>query len=542
MGAIADKQGRVNYSFRRAYETNAFHQFPLIGISKLCSEARERGIQCSAFSSTLLGELEPLDREGAFSPILFETWDADGGEVIVFCDERDYLPWTEYAASDGVTVAPRPFYSPWQLLYLNDAIELPKASVSLEWLLDDERRQVVNPVLRDFWGVRLDTWRTLHRGWRDLLLVLVRLQSCYGPSVKGTLTKSTVSLVRHPGTGELVDPRELEPSFEAQRVLEELGLALEDLKAMHQRLASHGMRDDPLRYWHMLFRMAPFKQRARLRGVARRAQDAYDAAEMLRRFYFDLTDELLLNPDDIYDVSDKSWKKRLFGEWPTLGYTRADLAVELRLRDLHPYQVHIVVEGDTEQIVCRRVLEEVAGMPLEDMGVTIHRLHGVGGASQQQEMLRAIKTFPRYVILVADREGAIEGQVALMKRDGVLTDETSFLWDTSFEEANFSDQEIVDLIATIGADSGATLALDAETLRTLYGAHRAKAGKQAKAVAAFTLALALQPAYGGVVVSKKQLAERMAVLILDDLRERGAEVVSKERPIVSVLIAVFRAT
>lgn len=181
-------------------------------------------------------------------------------------------------------------------------------------------------------------------------------------------------------------------------------------------------------------------------------------------------------------------------------------------------------------------------MPLEDMGVTIHRLHGVGGASQQQEMLRAIKTFPRYVILVADREGAIEGQVALMKRDGVLTDETSFLWDTSFEEANFSDQEIVDLIATIGADSGATLALDAETLRTLYGAHRAKAGKQAKAVAAFTLALALQPAYGGVVVSKKQLAERMAVLILDDLRERGAEVVSKERPIVSVLIAVFRAT
>jgi len=43
-------------------------------------------------------------------------------------------------------------------------------------------------------------------------------------------------------------------------------------------------------------------------------------------------------------------------------------------------------------------------------------------------------------------------------------------------------------------------------------------------------------------ISKKQLAERMAVLILDDLRERGVEVVSAERPIVSMLIAVFRVT
>lgn len=116
-------------------------------------------------------------------------------------------------------------------------------------------------------------------------------------------------------------------------MLDELGLTLEALKAMQQRLAVHGMMadgGDPLRYWHMLIRMAPAKQRAKLRGRARRAQDAYDAAEMLRRFFFGLTGELLLNPDDIFDLSDKSWKKRLFGKWPTFRYTRADLAVELR--------------------------------------------------------------------------------------------------------------------------------------------------------------------------------------------------------------------
>jgi hypothetical protein len=328
-------------------------------------------------------------------------------------------------------------------------------------------------------------------------------------------------------------------------VLDELGLTPEAVKAVHQRVASHGIvrgGDDPLRDWHMLIRMASAKQRAKLRGRARRAQDAYDAAEMLRRFYFDLTGELLLNPDEIFDISDKSWKKRLYGRWPTFSYTRADLAVELRLRDLHPHQVHITVEGETEEIVCRRVLEEVAGMPLDDMGVSIHRLHGVGNVTMQREMLRAMKAFPRYLVLVADREGDMAREVERLKREGVLADETTYLWDTSFEEANFSDKELVAMVAGIGADRGATVTLDAQTLRALHDAHRSRAGKQARSLASFALDLARREEYGSVVASKTQLAERMAELILDDLLRRGAEVVSAERPIVALLVSIFRIT
>ncbi len=87
------------------------------------------------------------------------------------------------------------------------------------------------------------------------------------------MLKSTVSLVWGPTTGEFVDPREMEPPFDAQRVLDEFGLTPEAIKAMHQQLASHGIvmgGDDPLRFWHMVTRMAPAKQRATLRGRARR--------------------------------------------------------------------------------------------------------------------------------------------------------------------------------------------------------------------------------------------------------------------------------
>jgi hypothetical protein len=59
----------VNCSFRRAHETNAFNQFPLITRSKLRDEARDRDIKPSSASS-FVEELERLDREGAFSVAL----------------------------------------------------------------------------------------------------------------------------------------------------------------------------------------------------------------------------------------------------------------------------------------------------------------------------------------------------------------------------------------------------------------------------------------------------------------------------------------
>jgi hypothetical protein len=411
---------------------------------------------------------------------------------------------------------------------------------------DDERRATLDPNWRTILSRQLERWRNLDRSWRDVLLVLIRLQGWYGPSVKGTLLKSTVTLVPHPETGESVDPRDLGPPFDPHRVLAELGLSLEALKNMHQRLAVHGMMmdggDDPLRFWYILFRMTPAKQRAKLRGRARRVQDAYDAAEMLRRFYFDLTGELLPHADEIFDISDKSWRKRLFGQWPTLRYTRADLAVELRQRDLHPHQVHIAAEGETEKIVCERVLEALAGMPLKDTGVSVQRLFGVGNATLQQETLQALKAFPRYLILIADNEGDMKRQVERLQEEGVLTDETTFLWDTSFEEENFTDEELVAMIAAIGADRGATLTLDATTLRALHEVHRDGAGDQAKGLATFALNLAGRPDHGSVVASKTELAERMADLILEDLRQHDADEVSSRRPIASILISVFRVT
>jgi hypothetical protein len=61
-------------------------------------------------------------------------------------------------------------------------------------------------------------------------------------------------------------------------------------------------------------------------------------------------------------------------------------------------------------------------------------------------------------------------------------------------------------------------------------------------LAIFALGLARREEYGSVVAAKTEMAERMADLILNELRERGAEAVSEERLIASMLVDVFRVT
>jgi hypothetical protein len=537
----ADRRGMVKYSYRKAHESGAFHQFPLIAPSKLSSEARDRSMNCS-FGSTFVELLEQLDEAGAFCPILFETVDDNCDSMVVFRDEVEFVPWSTYAVDDDVATAPRPRYSPWQLLYLNEAVEQKSAKVPIDWFLDEDREEP-HESYKTWFTMQFEHWHQLDALWRDRLLVIFRLQSRYGPAVKGTLTKSSVSLVHHPETFEFVDPRELEPPFEPAKVLEELGLTVDELKSMHESLAIQGQRDDPLRYWHMLVQMAPHEQRKKLRGTARRAQDAYDAASLLYRFAYDLTDEMLLKPDEVFDVSDKSWKRELFGRWPLHHYTRADLAVELRLRGLHPHVVHLAVEGETERVVCQRILETVSERKLNEMGVTMHRLQGVDAATLHREMLSAMKHFPRWIVLVADREGTIADEVDVWKAEGIISDESTFLQDPSFEEANLTDDELVTIIAALGAERGATLTLDTATLRYRYNGYCSRVPKKKrKGLAGYALDLARSPEHGSVNVSKSTVAECLADLILDDLRERGFDAVAQDRPIVSMILAVFRVT
>jgi hypothetical protein len=291
--------------------------------------------------------------------------------------------------------------------------------------------------------MRLEQRAGLDEAQRPLMLLLVALQPRYYPIIRGTLTKITTTLSFDPETGREIDPyRKAVEEFDPQAVLERSGLTTEDIKRMYENVAAAAHMRDPLERFYMLTRMLPHAERMKLRGSELLAQDRYDAAEMLRRFYFDLSNELLPAPDDMFDGSGGAWKERLFGHPPRLGFRPDDLHVELLRHRLYPHSVHVVVEGPTDELLIRGLLEALAG-PVRELGVTLSLLRGLGRIRLQSEVLAAAKRYARFPILVVDREGDIERDIELLKRDGLVTDDTVFVWNNSLEEDNFTDEELV---------------------------------------------------------------------------------------------------
>jgi hypothetical protein len=527
------------YSFRRAYETDAFHQANLLTADAFGREAKERAISLS-FGSTLHRQLEGLDRVGALRPVAFE----DAGAELLFREEVDFAPWESYAVPgrrDFKKVTP--YYSQWQLLYAREAIELGRVPVAMEWFLDEERRGDVGEGTRQFYELQAERWRGLDDDWRKHILLLVRLQNRYYPLIRGTLTKISTSLAYDPDVGDYVDPyQQVVQDFDPAAVVDELKLTVEEIKDSHDRVAFQGITHDPLKYFHGLFRMAPHRERAKIKNEARRAQDAFDAAEMLRRFYHDLTGELLPAPDEMVDASGGAWKERLYGHGPRLNYDRHDLQIALRLHHLDPHIVHVIVEGESDEALFHRLIDALAGAEASTIGISFSNLEGVGRTRLYARILRLVKNSTRFPILVVDREGDIERDVELLKSEGLLSDETTFLWNSSLEEDNFSVEELVASVGRLAERKGVRLELSAEEVRSDRESRRERLGKDDQGLAERLLALARNPKHGAVQVSKPELAHELAQFLLDEM-ERGddQEALVQRRPVLGIVFSVIRA-
>jgi hypothetical protein len=529
-----------SYSFRRAYEAGAFQQLSLLRDRDFIKQAKERGVRLS------VEVLEELDEIGALRPVAFATEHVVMSLLprtdLVFRDETAFLPWENHAIEQGFgSSKPEAFYSHWHLLYTHDAVEHGIARVGTDWLLDDERVRPVHESFRGWYGHQDELRRNLDDDWRRTVLVLARLQNRYFPHIRGTLTKLTTTSVYDPDVGEFVDAySRTVGEFDMQAVLNELDANADELEKIHTRLAVHGQRVDPLRKFYLMFRMAPHKQRARLLNDARRAHDFYDAADMVRRAYHDLTGELLRDAEEIFDAGDGSWRERLLGHERRVGFTTEDLAAVLKSHNLYPHTVHIAVEGKTEELLLRGLIGASGGPP-ENLGITFSNIEGAGGARLHAHVLRAAKRYARIPVLVADREADMEREVEVMKRDGLLEDDTVFLWETSLEEANFSDAELVAMAERIAQRQGHPVELDSVELRLSYQRGRDRAGRDGPGLGEVLLRLVRQQTGGAVAITKPDLAAEMMALLLEEMsREKDEQELLAKRPVLKIVFGVLR--
>ena len=146
-----------------------------------------------------------------------------------------------------------------------------------------------------------------------------------------------------------VDALDLEyDGVDVEQLREELELEPEALEVSYRWLAERARSLDPLPQFHDIRRFEARRERERYRGPVRNALDFYDAAEVLRRAYRELTGELLPDADQIRDPD---LSPRPLGRHPD------QLGEALRDHQLYPHRLHMVVEGETEVRLVKRLFE-----------------------------------------------------------------------------------------------------------------------------------------------------------------------------------------
>jgi hypothetical protein len=242
-----------------------------------------------------------------------------------------------------------------------------------------------------------------------------------------------------------------------------------------------------------------------------------------------------LLPDAHFSGKDPRWEERILGHERRLFYDQADLLRFLSRNDFYPHQVHVFVEGASEEVMLTMILEASLG-PLEGYGIRFTDLGGIDNLGKRhQELFAGFAEYARAPVLVTDNESEITRYVDDLIAQKLINPQGVWRWQMNLEEDNFSDAELTRAVAAIARERGFRLrGLNGRVVRASFE-HRQDLPSGAPATFVDELLrLARHPEHGSILVSKPELAAKLTEQTLAELQAGDFEQLRKKRPILSV--------
>jgi hypothetical protein len=533
-------------SWRELWRSRGFALLELAPDSEFSSLAADRGLRPGIGQAPL----EELDVQGVLQPVAF----AAGGNPHEWADVKPFEPrmtfreeepakeWKAHAWDNHGRPHTSALYSPWQLLYLDNVTDPPAARVGLDVLrAPAEQRDKVLDTWRGLLEAEEARWHALDSAWRPLMKVLVRLQNRYLPEVTGQSR-----MLYDTAQQTLVDPwPEVLSSFDALAAASELGVSAPQLSKAYWFLVERGLDRDPRDGLELLRRARPRSAHKHVQGLPRRAQDLFDAAQVLRLFLRDLTG----NPPErnpLWRMDGRQRERAAFYDLgPAAPTTREQLRAELADLGLYPHAVHLVGEGGSEKDIVHRLVEGLLGSQLADeIGFT--DLGGSGSASRLPTMVKGFTTYAQRTVVIVDSEGQMAQYVKGLVRSGQLPEDDILNFTENLEDSNFSPAEMLKVLTDLAASPAdglppVTLTLPLDEVLAAHQERSRKSGEP-PGRAGTLLKLAQDPKYGGpVTVSKLNFARALADRMLADLDageddQRATEAVLKNRPLLAFVL------
>jgi hypothetical protein len=512
----------ITVGWRELWLDGCFVQQRLINQSGFSSATKERLPPLGVNPESL----EQLDEAGAVQPIAF----AAGGEPpdlmdlstyeenMSFREEHQYADWSTYAWDAHGHPHTTALYSPWQVLYVDDALDRSNESLPLSVLLGPaEQLNETLEKVRGFLEALDGSWRGLHESWSALLKLLVRVQNRYLPEVT-----NSVNLPFDAELGERVNPyrREVE-AFDAQTVVNELGVDHEQILNAYWFLVERGIDREPRDGMERLRRARPRSAYKNWRGPVRRAHDHYQAAEILRLLLTTLTGEPPGRPPGWLMDGRQLFRGALFDQGPVPRLSRSERQEELIATALYPHAVHVVGEGKSEQDFITTLVEGILGeQAAQEIGFT--DLGGSGSASRLTTMVDGFTTYAQRTLVIVDTEGEMERYVVGLERSGKLASEDILRFTRNIEDDSFDTSEQIDVLVKLAGDPrderpAVKLTITEAQLEQAFNERRIRANADPGRVGVL-LGLAEDPANGGPArVGKPELACAFAERMLEEL-------------------------
>jgi hypothetical protein len=455
---------------RAIVETGAVIACPLLGTDRFVTYCRDRG---TAIDRERLIRLECL---GLFAPV-FRVKTTKNDTPPFYIPVRDGNNWfaknwamdttgipPAYEVPDETDQTQEGYYSIFQIDYLHILLQKFTMRVHLDSYMERGDEPYID------WQKHGERWMQYaeaglesgrpHEYRRSLALLCQFISNRYYPKTQGDLRTIQVGGGRFSDQWIAVDGSrwdwdEYVRGWNPKKVERLFDLTPKKLRHAFETLAVAQASCDPLERWYQLIQFVSLSERKRLKGDALRAETLRAGAHMLRLLYEDLYDQELPHPNEV-----TGHVIRHIPELEVRQDTRRYLEFVANRFGVNPQpKLALIVEGESEEAVVRKIFSLYFGVHPGTYGIEIIVLGGVGNATgtKKDDRFRAILRLVDYLhhhqtfaFLILDNENysqRLKGEARKAKsrhsdRRYVTRAEYIRIWKDSLEFDNFSCAEI----------------------------------------------------------------------------------------------------
>lgn len=479
--------------------------------------------------------MEPVDEHGFVAGIFFGPMIREmksNRERVQLPKDGDFQPWENYEKAKDERVVL--YYHPFQFIlahWLTNHHDIVLGPIFMEKVNEIDKEGF------DLWKERASEMLAISQKsavdvWIPVVGLLMLLEEAYSVYATGRLSYDPL------------DPDYLEKwklwrtqKDLANQILEKSGITIEKAREAYDHVADLGHMHDPLADWYPLLELIKRSKKQKLKGAARRAQEYYELARMVKYFIKDLTGEDMLDPDDKWDSNHQNWKPRRYGN----RFDYHDPKTQQLIRDDYfvdrPSLISIVFEGDTEEVVIEKIFE-LFMRDYEKAGYHLYNAEGSGnmGTKNLDGLIKLAKSNQMEVYLIIDNDANSKSTLQQHRKLGNIKDDMFKIWDKDFEYDNFGPDLMISKVNEVLNTRGYNLISNEDVERRMATNRDVLMNAIANIVGKNNSGKKLDD-----ILSKKALAEDLISQRLIEIREEYSKNQWKPKlPIEKVIHSIFQ--